>query len=121
LLDRSDEAVSTAGKGFDEAGVVGGVSERLSDAVYGGVEAVLEVSEGVGGPEFLLQLFAGDQFSAAEEQGFEHLEGLAGQADADALLAQFGGLEIRLEDTKAEDSRCFFWLTHRRHLRFWRV
>jgi hypothetical protein len=65
-------------QGLDEAGIVGGVSECVADAVHGGVEAVLEVSEGVRGPELLLQLLAGDQFSGAEEQGFEDLEGLAG-------------------------------------------
>ena len=118
VVDRGDEAVAAAGKGLDKAGVVGGVSESFADAVYGGVEAVLEVSKGVGGPEFLLQLLAGDQFSGAEEQGFEDLEGLPGQANPDALLAQFGGVEIYLEDAEADDSRCLFWLTHRRHLRF---
>ena len=69
---------------------------------------MLEVSEGVGWPEFLLQFLASDQFSGAEDQGFEHLKRLAGQTDADALLAQFGGLEIHLEDAEADDSRCLF-------------
>ena len=33
----------------------------------------------------------------------------AAEADADALLAPFGGLEIHLEDPKADDSRCLSW------------
>jgi hypothetical protein len=33
--------------------------------------------------------YSRDELSGAEEQGFEHLEGLTGQSDADSLLAQF--------------------------------
>jgi hypothetical protein len=61
------------------AGIIRCVPKGFADAVHGGIQAVLEVSEGVGGPEFLLQLFAGDQFSGAKEQGLEDLEGLCRQ------------------------------------------
>jgi hypothetical protein len=59
-LHRSDETVSAAGEGFDVARAGSGVSESFAHLVDRGVQAVVEVDEGVGGPEFLLQFFAGD-------------------------------------------------------------
>ena len=96
-----DEAVAAAGQGFDVAGSGGGVSEGLADFVDGGVEAVVEVDEGVGGPELLLQLFAGDDFSGALEQQGEDLERLALQAELDSALAQFACAEVEFEDSEA--------------------
>ena len=43
------------------------------------------------------------------QQGFEDLEGLAGQADADALLAQFCGAQVCLENAEADDVRGWGW------------
>ena len=96
-----DEAVAAAGQGFDVAGAGGGISEGLADLVDGGVEAMVEVDEGVGGPEFLLQFFAGDDFSGALEQQGEHLEGLTLQAKLDSALAQFACAEVEFEDSEA--------------------
>jgi len=64
----SDESVSAAGEGFDVAGSGGGISQGFADLVDGGVETVVEVDEGVGGPEFLLQLFAGDDLAGMVQQ-----------------------------------------------------
>ena len=101
-MHRGDEAVSAAGKGFDVAWARGGVSEGLADFVDGGVEAVVEIDESVGGPEFLLELFARDDFASAFEKQGENLERLALQAELDAAFAQFAGAEIEFEDSKAE-------------------
>ena len=49
-----NEAVAAAGQGFDVAGAGGGIAEGLANFVDGGVEAVVEVDEGVGGPKLLL-------------------------------------------------------------------
>jgi hypothetical protein len=58
--DGSDETVAALGKSFDEAGIVGFVGEGIAEFVDGGVEAVLEIDEGVFGPEALLELIACD-------------------------------------------------------------
>ena len=41
------------------------ISESFAHLVDGGVQAVVEVDEGIGGPEFLLQLFACDEIAGA--------------------------------------------------------
>ena len=64
---------------------------------------MVEVDEGVGGPELLLQLFARNHFAGAFEQQRQNLEGLALQAQLHAALAQFACAEIELEHSKARD------------------
>src|SRR5271165_3035031 len=66
--DRSDEPVAALGEGFDEAGIVGFVGESVAEFVDGGVEAVLEVDEGVFGPEAFLELLAGDELARVLEE-----------------------------------------------------
>ena len=68
VLHRGDEAVTAAGQRLDIAGTGGGIAERLAQLVYGRVQAVVEIDEGVGGPEFLAQLFAGDYLAGAVKQ-----------------------------------------------------
>jgi len=63
ILYGSDEAISTAGQRFDVARAGRGISQGFAHFVDGRVQAVIEVDERIGGPEFLLQLFAGDDFS----------------------------------------------------------
>jgi len=81
----------SAGEGFDEARVAGGVAESFAEAVYGGVDAVLVVDEGAFGPEFAGDFFAGEQLAGAFEQHEQHLKGLDVYLDANSLLAQLSG------------------------------
>ena len=103
VLHGGDEAVSAAGEGFDVTGAGSGISQGFAHLVNGSVEAVVEVDEGVGGPELLLQLFARDDVSGMIEEQSEHLEGLALQAQLDATLAQFSRAEVELEDSETRD------------------
>src|ERR1017187_3904547 len=57
LLNRSDEAVAVPGERFDEAGVLGGVAQSVTDAIDGAIEAAVEVHDRVVRPDPLLQLF----------------------------------------------------------------
>jgi hypothetical protein len=63
VVDGSDETVATAGESFDETGIVSGITESVPKTLDGGVEAMLEVDEGVGRPELALQLFPGDELA----------------------------------------------------------
>src|SRR5579863_4403702 len=104
FLDWGDEAVSAAGEGFDIAGARSGIPESFADLVYGGVEAVIEIDEGIGGPEFLADFFAGDDVAwALEEQG-QDLKGLVLQAELRPVLAQLAGGQVKFEDAEADDS-----------------
>jgi hypothetical protein len=103
-LNRSDEAVSAACQGFDEAGARSGIAQDFAYFVDGGVEAVVEVDEGVGGPEFLLKIFAGHDFSGAVEEHGKDLEGLSLEAKFDAAFAEFAGVQVEFEDAEADDA-----------------
>ena len=55
-FDGANEAVSAAGDGFDVAGLVGIVEQRLAQAFDCAVQAVVEIDESVDGPETLAKL-----------------------------------------------------------------
>jgi hypothetical protein len=59
----SNETIATPGESFDETGIVGGIAERVSETLDGGIEAMIEVDEGFGRPELALQFFAGDKLA----------------------------------------------------------
>ncbi len=65
---------------------------------------MVEIDEGVGGPEFLAQIIASDHVASALQEQGEHLERLILQAELGAVLAQLAGGEVELEDAKAGDS-----------------
>src|ERR1700720_762605 len=68
VVDRGDEPVSLARDGFDEAGIIGGVAEDLSEPHNRGIGAVVEVDEGVWLPESMTQLFAADDLSGTFDE-----------------------------------------------------
>src|SRR6266849_60734 len=63
VVDGSDETIATAGESFDETGTVGGITESVAEAFDSGIEAMIEVDEGVGRPELALQFFAGNKLA----------------------------------------------------------
>ena len=73
---------------------------------------MLEVAVRILGPELVFQFFACDQLSGAEEQGFEHLEGLSRQADSDALFTKLRCAQICFEDTETHHSRGLRRIVH---------
>ena len=99
-----DKSIPAARQGLDVARTGCGIAKGLAQLVYGGVQAVVEIDEGVGGPELLLQLLAGDHVAGALQQQRQHLEGLPLQAQLDSALAQFACAEIKLKDSEARDS-----------------
>lgn len=61
----------------------------MAKFVYGGVEALVEIDVGGVGPELALEGFAADDFAGLPEQGGEDLEGLSGESNPVAVLAEF--------------------------------
>src|SRR5438128_1696656 len=78
---RTYEAIPPARQGFDKTGIVRAVTERFAQFVDGFVESVLEVDEGVGGPEPVLQLFAGDHLAWPFKEYRQHFKRLAVELD----------------------------------------
>ena len=97
-----DKTITTASQGFNEARIVGGVAEGLSDFVDGRAEGVLEVDDRVFAPDTELKIFPGDDLAGVLEEHREHLEGLALNFDSLASLPQLSGLQISLKETEKD-------------------
>jgi hypothetical protein len=75
-VDRGEEAVAPASHGGYEPGILGGVAQRIPEPADGGVEAMVEVDEGVCRPEPFAHLLASDYLAGTIEQHCENLEWL---------------------------------------------
>src|SRR3954465_7582504 len=100
-LHRRNEAVSTFGLRLNEARVRSGVAQGVAQLIDGGVEAVIEVHESVGGPEALAQILPGDHFASPFKQRDEDLERLLLQTDFAALAEEFAGANVGFVNTEA--------------------
>jgi hypothetical protein len=101
--DRGDKTVATLGESFNEAGIVGFVGEGVAQFVNGGVQAVLEIDEGVFGPEAFLVLLAGDDDAGLLEEDSQDLEGAILDFQADAGFAKFAGEQVGFVGAEADD------------------
>jgi hypothetical protein len=57
-----------ARQSLDEARIIGRIPQRLAQLLDRRVDAVLELDEGVGRPQRLLQFFAGDNLAVTPQQ-----------------------------------------------------
>src|SRR6202521_4068369 len=101
-FDLREETVAAPGNGFHKAGTLGGVAEGLTDLAYRFVEAVVEIHESVRGPESFLKFLASYDFAGVLHQRRQDLEGLFLKPYSQAVLAQFAGAKIQLENPKTE-------------------
>jgi hypothetical protein len=101
-FDIREEAVAAPSNGFHKAGTLGGVSEGLTDFANRFVEPVVEIHKSVRGPEFFLKFLAGYDLAGMLHEHRQDLEWLFLKAKSKAVLAQFAGAKIQLENPKAE-------------------
>src|ERR1700675_3145816 len=73
-LHRSQKSVSAPRQGFHVAWAGSRISQRLPQLVYGGVQAVVKIHEGVGWPQLLAKLLARDDLSGAVQKIKENLK-----------------------------------------------
>ena len=64
-FDDGDEAVAAAGKRLDIARGFGGIAEHFAKPRDGVVKAMVEIDEGVGGPNLVAKLLAGHDIAGA--------------------------------------------------------
>ena len=102
LINRSDKAVSTAGQRFDKTRARCGIAQRLPNLVDRRIQAVVEIDKGVGRPDLLPQIVAGDHPSGIFKQRGQDLERLFLQPDSGAILAQFAGRQVDFEDAESQ-------------------
>lgn len=99
-VDWADKAISSPVQGLDKPGVVGIISQRLTQLLYRGVQAQVEIDERVLRPKALPQFFPSDDLIGAFQQHDQNLKRLVRELDPYAGLAQLACLQIELE--KAE-------------------
>ena len=78
VLHGRHQPIAASRDGLDVARSVGGIAEDVAKPLHGGIEPVLEIDEGVAGPQALSQLVAGDEVPGTLDQRQQHLQGLLG-------------------------------------------
>src|SRR5882757_3473803 len=96
-----DEAVSATRESLDEARTGRGITQRFANLVNGGIQAVVEIDESVGGPDFLTQVIACNYAPGTFEQNAEDLKRLLLETHESAILAELSGRQVHLKDAKA--------------------
>ena len=105
-VHRRNEPVAAPGQRLDEPGIARRIAQRFTNPVYGGVDSVFIVDEGVVRPQGAANLLARHQLSRALQQKHQDLEGLGSQPDAQSLAAEFAGDGIGLESPEAIARGC---------------
>jgi hypothetical protein len=73
------------------------------------VQAVIEIHESVGGPDSLLEFFAGYNFARLFEQRLQNPERLLLQPNANSAFAQLSGTQIQLKAIETHELRNWEW------------
>jgi hypothetical protein len=97
-----DEAVAAARKGLNEARLLVRITKGAAERLNRRVHAVLEIDEGVGRPEPVLQFFAREQFARLFKEQGENLERPASETDFPAVLAQLAGAKVNVVGVEAK-------------------
>jgi len=63
---------------------------------------MVEIDKGVAGPEAFAQFVAANNLAWLFKKNRQDLKGLFGQLDAQTMLAQFEGFEVKVEYTAAD-------------------
>ena len=103
-VDGGDEAVSTAGQGFEEARARSEIAQRLANFVHRRIQAVIEIDESIGGPDFFAQVVARDHLTGILQQGSENLKRLFLKPYASAVFAQLSGGQVDFKNAKAQEA-----------------
>ena len=96
-FDRRDEAIASPRQGLDEAWVFGAVSQSVPEPFDGGIQTVIKIDEGIGGPEPGPQFLTCDDLPRLFKKQAEDLEGLFLQANFGALTQELTAFEISFE------------------------
>jgi hypothetical protein len=75
---------------------------------------VIEIHEGVSGPQRLAKLLSGDDVAGALNQRGQNLQGLVLESDADTVLVQLSRPKIHFKIAKADSPRVWFGCLHRK-------
>jgi hypothetical protein len=100
-IDWSNETIATSSERLDEHWSVRRFAQRIAQPLDGGIQAMIEVNEGILRPEFAAQFFSGNDFSRAFKQSGQHLQRLFLELYLLSPLAELSGLKINLKRSEA--------------------
>jgi len=103
-IDGYEKAVAATRESFDEARIFCGITQCAAQALDGGIQAVVEVHEGVRRPQLAAQLFPGDHLAGPFKKECQELERLVLELDFRAVSAEFTGTKVGFEDPEADDT-----------------
>jgi hypothetical protein len=103
-VHRSNEAITAAGERLNKDRSVCRFAQRIAQPLDRGIQAMIEVNEGVRRPEFIAQFLSSNELSRPFQERRQYLKGLFLQFYLLSPLAQFPGVEIDLEGAEADDS-----------------
>jgi hypothetical protein len=101
-LNRSDEPIPATGDGFDVTRITRRIHEHLSQFVYGRIQAMFEVHEGIRRPDEPPQFIPANQFVWPCQHRCEDLEWLLLELHADAKFPQHSLSHVGLERTESD-------------------
>src|SRR6185436_5536221 len=101
-VDSSDEPVAAPRHRLYVARFIRRFPECLPQLLDGGVDAVVELDDGVVGPELLSNLFAQHYLAGIFQKHEQDLEGLLVKPDLQAMLAELRGSNVQLNRPKAD-------------------
>ena len=107
-----DEPIPPPRKRLDEPRFVRRVVEGIAQPTHRRVQARFEVYEGVGGPETMAEILAGDQLARPFQQSFEDLERLVRDFEARRALAKFGREPVKRERAEPNDLEPAVFVMH---------
>ena len=88
------------------------VVQRSAQFFHRGIEAIVELDIGISGPQTLAQLLACHHLARPLEQNGKHLEWLALNFDARAMLAQFSAAQVYFIYPEPVERRSLCWRDH---------
>src|SRR6185369_1515573 len=97
-----NESIAAARQRFYEPRRFSRIAERLAQALHRSVDAVVEVDDGVAGPELLAKLLAGDEIARMLQKERKHAQRLPLELYLAAVPAQFQGAWVELEVSEAK-------------------
>jgi hypothetical protein len=100
-LDLAYEAITLPGNSLDIARIIGRISQGVPQSPYRGVDAMVELDNGLVRPEALPNLLARDYFAGRFEKHLQDLEGLLLESNPVSLFAQFAPSTVQLEWAEA--------------------
>jgi hypothetical protein len=109
--DVGQKPIATAGNGFDEAGILGRISQRNSNLADRFVEAVIEVHERLR-PKSFAKFFPDHQLSSSFQQHGQQLKRLFLQPDPFAKSRELTGSKVGFENPKPKAPERLYCLLH---------